>query len=113
MTTNGRSKVERMILNAIERFKLGLEVEYDLTLGWGPLQQEANQSSQFVFAYWCFMSTPSPLLGHKPMGVLMALPDLYARQPDIDDAVLLHMSLLREQRAQVLSTANGKGEPRG
>lgn len=105
--TDRRERIKEMFVDALNRFKLGMDVEYDFTFGWGPLPTVSGMPPQFVLAYWMFAHTPHPLLGQEPIGTLIVCPDLFASQKVIDDLVLKHMGNLREAKAKVLAGANG------
>lgn len=98
--TDRRDKYRGMFVSALERFKLGLEVEYDFTFGWGPIPDGSNR---VVLAYWMFVTTPNPLLGQSPLGALVVMPDLSATQKQIDDAMMSSLGDLRQAKAKVLN----------
>lgn len=96
--TNRRPEIEKMVVGALERFCLGLDLTYDITLGWGPLP-----NGQMAFAYWALVSTPNPLLGQAPLSTLIVIPDLFVDQKQIDEHVMHNLSNLRQAKAKVLN----------
>lgn len=108
--TYRRAKMEEMFIDALNRFKLGLDLEYDFAFGWGPLPDGSNR---IVLAYWMFVSIPNPLLGQPPLGGIIVEPNLFATQKDIDQKVMGTLGEMREAKARVLSTQNGKEHKSG
>jgi hypothetical protein len=103
-----------MVEDAIGRFKLGLEVSYDIGFGWGPGGPPSpGAPPQLMLAYWIVVSIKSPLLGQGPISHVSVMQNFMPTQKDIDEVIMQGCISLRDSKAKVMTLGNGQEIKRG
>lgn len=98
---NLRLSLEKWVAEAIDKYKMGQETDYAVSLAWTPTGEGMR------LAWNIPLVQSSPLIGQTLTHVCL-LPDPRPMEATIDAAVMEGLKVLREQRASALRITNGR-----